>query len=270
MHFLLQHAAGFSAGLLILVFFVLRLNLPGLFIYFWCGALSLFSAVLAGIFHHFFYPSSTVLFILLAALLNIFFFILVICFRFFRDPEREISADDSIICSPADGTIRYVREIDNGNIPICEKKGTVIPVSDFAKTSLIKDGAYLIGIEMSVLDVHVNRSPVKGKIISQTHHAGSFHSLRDIAALLENERMTTIISGDDLEIGVIQIASRLVRKIISFVKPGENIQKGSRFGMIRFGSQVDVVLPKNRKMNILVQTGQHVKAGESALAVLER
>ena len=232
MEFLLQNAAGFTAGFLVLALVVIRLNLPGFFIYFWCAALSLFSAVLAVVFHHFLYPLNTVLFIILTLLLNIILFTLVICFRFFRDPERKIPVDEAIICSPADGTVRYIHEIDSGKIPICQKKGTIIPVSEFAKTDLMKDGAYLIGIEMSVLDVHVNRSPVKGIIKSQSHHAGSFHSLREISALLENERMTTIISGNDFEIGVIQIASRLVRKIVSFVKPGENISKGARIGII--------------------------------------
>ena len=198
-----------------------------------------------------------------------FFMFLGIILRFYRDPERIIPHGDDVIVSPADGTVRYIHSIRNGEIPVSEKKKRKFRLAEMTKTDLLKDGAYLIGIEMSVLDVHVNRAPVEGKIIHQKPAHGKFLSLKDILALTDNERVTTIIDTGKFRIGIVQIASRLVRRIVSYLSPGEWVEKGQRIGMIKFGSQVDVVVPKCHNIKMLVKTGDSVKAGSTILCELE-
>ena len=187
--------------------------------------------------------------------------VLAICFRFFRDPERVPPEKDNVILSPADGTIRYVQRLKDGEIPFSEKKNRVFPLIEMTKTDILSEGAYLIGIEMSVLDVHVNRAPIEGKIIYQKLSGGPFLSLRRVEALLCNERVTTIIDNGSFRIGMIQIASRLVRRIVSYLSEGMQVQLGQRIGMIKFGSQVDLVIPKLEKINIRINPGDKVKAG---------
>ena len=198
-----------------------------------------------------------------------FFTVLGIILRFFRDPERKIPQGTDVIVSPADGTVRYIHSIRNGEIPVSEKKKRKFRLTEMTKTDILNDGAYLIGIEMSVLDVHVNRAPLAGKIIHQKPVHGKFLSLKDILALTDNERVTTIIDTGEVRIGVVQIASRLVRRIVSYLSEGERVEKGQRIGMIKFGSQVDVVVPKCSHIKILVKTGDSVKAGSTVLCTLE-
>ena len=192
--------------------------------------------------------------------------IVIILFRFFRDPERSVPIDDTIIISPADGTIRYIHELDNQVIPVSDKKGRNHVLSELIKTDIIKEGSYLIGIEMSVLDNHVNRAPIAGKIIMQQPSKGKFLSLRSIDAIFENERVTTIIENGMHKIAIIQIASRLVRRIVSFHQVDTSVQQGERLGMIRFGSQVDLIIPTYENVEICIEKGEHVKAGETIIA----
>jgi phosphatidylserine decarboxylase len=198
-----------------------------------------------------------------------FFTVLGIILSFYRDPERTIPQGEHVIVSPADGTVRYIHSIRNGEIPVSEKKKRKFRLAEMTKTDLLKDGVYLIGIEMSVLDVHVNRAPVEGEIIHQKPVHGKFLSLKDILALTDNERVTTIIDTGKFRIGIVQIASRLVRRIVSYLSEGEQVEKGQRIGMIKFGSQVDVVVPKCGHIEILVKKGDSVKAGSTILCELE-
>src|SRR6185312_3412355 len=98
--------------------------------------------------------------------------------------------------------------------------------------------AVVVGISMSILDVHVNRAPIAGRVAFEKHFPGRFGSLRLPKMEFENERMTTIIENDHLQVAMVQIASRLVRQIVSFVRLGQNVALAERFGMIRLGSQV--------------------------------
>lgn len=187
-------------------------------------------------------------------------------FRFYRDPDRQIPDDPSLILSPADGTIRYIQPFQAGQIPLSEKKGKIIPLEELTRTDLLDADGLVIGIEMSVLDVHVNRVPVAGRILLQESHPGPFLSLRSLESIAQNERMTTVMDLGSHRIGVVQIASRLVRRIVSYVKVGQEMAAGQRLGMIRFGSQVDVVLPNLSGLETRVRPGHHVTAGETILA----
>lgn len=190
----------------------------------------------------------------------------LLAYRFYRDPEREIPDRDDVILSPADGTVLYVRESQNGMIPVSSKNGRSYSLEELAKTKLQSGDAYVIGIAMNFLDVHVNRAPIRGHVSLQRHFPGTFASLKNAQALTENERATTVIERDDLQVGVVQIASRLVRQIVSYVKEGEDVVAGQRIGVIRFGSQVDLIIPKRDRISVMVEPGEYVTAGETMMA----
>ena len=119
---------------------------------------------------------------------------------------------------------------------------------------------------MNYLNVHVNRAPIAGKNSFLKHIKGKFVSLKRKDAVIENERVLTVIDNGHFKVGIVQIASRLVRKIVSYLQEGQEIQKGQRIGIIRFGSQVDLVLPELASLQIQVALGTKVKAGISILA----
>jgi phosphatidylserine decarboxylase len=190
----------------------------------------------------------------------------LVAYRFYRDPERAIPPAPNVIVSPADGEVVYVRESRNGSLPTSTKGGRSYPLSELTKTTLQMRDAAVIGIAMTLLDVHVNRAPIAGRIAVSKHVPGLFGSLRRPEMILQNERMTTVIQHDDLEVGVVQIASRLVRQIVSFVHESEDVARGQRIGMIRFGSQVDLVLPLRAGLTVTVKPGDRLRAGESIVA----
>ena len=194
----------------------------------------------------------------------------ILAYRFYRDPERSVPETDSdVVISPADGEVIYVRRSEGGLLPCSTKKGRDYELVELTKTPLRADDAYVIGIAMSFLDVHVNRAPIAGKVRLRKHFPGRFGSLGRPEMVYENERATTIIERGDLEIAVVQIASRLVRQIGAYVKVGEDVALGQRIGVIRLGSQVDVVLPVCPGVQVSVQPGERVRAGQTVLAVLD-
>jgi len=193
----------------------------------------------------------------------------ILAYRFYRDPNRmPPPVDDDVVISPADGEIVYVRHSKGGVIPSSTKKGRDYDLVELTKTPLREEDAVVIGIAMSFLDVHVNRAPIAGRVRLRQHFPGRFGSLGKPEMVYENERATTVIERDDMEIAMVQIASRLVRQIASYVKVGEEVTLGQRVGVIRLGSQVDVVLPARPDVTINVQAGQRVRAGESVLALV--
>ena len=123
-----------------------------------------------------------------------------------------------------------------------------------------------LAFAMNFLDVHVNRSPMSGKITLAKHIQGLFLSLKKQEALLQNERALTVIDNGSFKVGIVQIASRLVRQIVAYLQEGQLVSCGERIGMIRFGSQVDVVLPNLPSLVVNVVPGMKVKAGLSVLA----
>lgn len=193
----------------------------------------------------------------------------ILAYRFYRDPERTPpQVDGDVLISPADGEVIYVRHSQGGMLPSSTKKGRDYELVELTKTPLRDQDAIVIGIAMSFLDVHVNRAPIAGRVRLRQHFPGRFGSLGKPEMVYENERATTVIERDDLEIAMVQIASRLVRQIASYVKVGEDVALGQRVGVIRLGSQVDVVVPARDDVVIQVRAGQRVRAGESVLALL--
>lgn len=194
----------------------------------------------------------------------------ILAYRFYRDPERTVpETPNDVVISPADGEVIYVRRSEGGLLPCSTKKGRDYELVELTKTPLRADDAYVIGIAMSFLDVHVNRAPIAGKVRLRKHFPGRFGSLGRPEMVYENERATTIIEREDIEIAVVQIASRLVRQIAAYVKVGENVALGQRIGVIRLGSQVDVVLPVRPGVEVSVSAGDRVWAGRSVLAQLD-
>jgi len=191
----------------------------------------------------------------------------VLAWRFYRDPERTPPPEDGVVVSPADGEIVYVRRSTDGTLPVATKVGRDYQLEELTKTALRSGDAFVIGIAMSFLDVHVNRSPVEGVVTMTRHFPGKFGSLRDPEMTFENERATTLIeTTTGLEVAVVQIASRLVRQIVSYVDVGQRLMQGERLGIIRLGSQVDLVVPATDALEVCVDPGDRVRAGQSVLA----
>lgn len=187
-------------------------------------------------------------------------------FQFYRDPDRVPPEGTNIILSPADGTIKYIKAINKSEIPFSSKGRERIRLSE-PLTGILKDEqGYLIGILMTYLDVHVTRTPIEGKLTYLKHIPGQFHSLKKEDAPYKNERVIEIIESDKFKIGLIQIASRLVRRILTYSKEGDELALGQRIGMITFGSQADVVLPKLQGLKIKARVGEQVYAGLSIIA----
>ncbi len=187
---------------------------------------------------------------------------------FFRDPARTIPRDPRAILSPADGKILYINCVADDEFPVAVKKGKHIPLREFTGETLQLTHGLQVGIMMSYLDVHVNRAPIGGTLERVKRIHGGFHSLKHMDSLLENERIFSIIRGPDIRVGIVQIASRVVRRIVPFVKEGDIVCQGDRIGVIRFGSQVDVLIPNGQGVSVLVERGDYVKAGLSVLARL--
>ena len=168
---------------------------------------------------------------------------------FFRDPERVTPNIKDKIISPADGKICL---IDKANPP--------------AELLLDTKEMLRICIFMNVFNVHVNRSPIKGVVEKITYKAGSFLNASLDKASEKNERNSLIINSGNKKIIVVQIAGLIARRIIGFINDGDKIEAGERFGLIRFGSRVDVYLPKGSVEDVKV--GDIVKAGETIIGSL--
>jgi phosphatidylserine decarboxylase len=189
--------------------------------------------------------------------------IFIIALRFYRDPERIPPETKRIILAPADGKVKYIKTFEKNSIPSSEKNHHTIPLDEFTGTEFIKNNGQIVGIGMSVLDVHVNRAPVAGKIILTKHISGLFLSLKNPDALLRNERATLVIDNGEFRIGIVLIASRLVRKIVIYKPEGDLVTIGERIGMIKFGSQTDVIMPES--VTITVKPGEQVYAGQTII-----
>jgi phosphatidylserine decarboxylase len=190
----------------------------------------------------------------------------LVVFRFYRDPERHPPDATDVVVSPADGEVVYVRRSHEGRLPVSSKSGRPYSLEELTKTPLQKGESVVIGIALNFLDVHVNRAPIGGEVTLYHHHKGSFRSLRELAAVFENERATTVIEHDGVRVAVVLIASRLVRRITTRVEIGQRLACGERIGAIRFGSQVDVVLPAERVGSLAVSPHDRVVAGVSIIA----
>ncbi len=184
--------------------------------------------------------------------------------RFWRTPRRKIVAKDEEIVSPADGNVIYITQIERQEVPLSIKGARFSKLEELTKTDLLDKPCWLIGINMTPFDVHKNCAPINGTVILNQHFSGKFLSLKEKDALTENERNTYVIADDRCKIGVVQIASRLVRRIDSYVEVGQEVKKGDWLGMIRFGSQVDVILPQNYEIKVKLM--DQIYAGTTILA----
>lgn len=191
---------------------------------------------------------------------------LAILFFFYRDPERIPPNENGVILSPADGKLIYIKKIEGGKVPYSQKKGKRFELSEMIKSDIFNNGGYIIGISMNFLNVHINRAPISGRVKIIKHIKGRFFSLKKEDSLLQNERVLMVITNDKFSVGIVQIASRLVRRIVSYLKEGEFVEIGQKVGMIKFGSQVDIVLPNLDGLEIQVKDGDEIKAGSSVLA----
>ena len=193
----------------------------------------------------------------------------LVLLRFWRDPERTPPSGRGLVLSPADGKIGYVVSLESGSTPMMSKQGKDYVVTELTGTNSLTAATCLVGVEMSFLDVHVNRCPIGGKVTVLKHIEGEFMSLGKEEAQFLNARCTTVIEDRSLTLAVVQIASRLVRRVESYLSLGATVTCGQRLGIIRFGSLVAVVLPQREDVQILVKPGDHVTAGVSILARYE-
>lgn len=182
-------------------------------------------------------------------------------YLFYRDPKRVPPDLDNVIIAPADGSIRYIKRVSKGTIPVSTKGKTQIPMRDFIGADMLGNGGWLIGIAMTYIDVHVNRAPIDGKIVLVKHIRGKFLSLKHGTALMVNERASIIIDNHKFKIGLILIASRMVRRIVVWARNGDPVKRGQRIGKIVFGSQTDILIPALQGLKIEVREGQQVYAG---------
>ena len=171
---------------------------------------------------------------------------------FFRDPVRTTPQGDNLVVAPADGLITMIARVP--------------PPRELAGPDGLQDAEMVrVSIFMSVFDVHINRSPVNGRVARMAYVPGKFLNADLDKASEENERQHFLIEGaGGFRIGVTQIAGLVARRILTFVHEGDSVESGQRIGMIRFGSRVDVYLPAGTGPRVLL--GQRTIAGETLLA----
>jgi phosphatidylserine decarboxylase len=181
----------------------------------------------------------------LAAVISFIATTFVLCF--FRDPERFVPARQDALVSPADGKVIIVEKVSENPFTLTE--------------------AHKISIFMNVFNVHVNRTPCEGKVEKIAYKAGKFYSADSAKGGLENEYCASVITTPQGKtVAFVQIAGLIARRIVCWLEPGDEIKRGSRIGIIRFGSRVDLYLPLETE--VLVKEGDKVRAGESVLGYL--
>jgi phosphatidylserine decarboxylase len=168
-------------------------------------------------------------------------FLALFVFSFFRDPNRMIPAEPGAVVSPADGRVVVVTDEENAG-----------------------RSGQRVSIFLAIWNVHVNRAPATGKIIKMEYRPGKFFAAMRERASLENEQNVFTLSTEAGEMVFKQIAGWIARRVVSWKKAGETVARGERIGLVRFGSRVDVWLPKEAE--ILVKVGENVKGGSSILA----
>ncbi|HQJ21494.1 MAG TPA: phosphatidylserine decarboxylase [Bacteroidales bacterium] len=184
--------------------------------------------------------------------------------RFWRVPFRKVIASENELVSPADGKVIYIRELSKNVMPVSVKNGIKATLEEFAGTNLLQNPCWQIGINMTLFDVHKNCAPAGGEILLTKHIDGEFLSLKNPLAIIKNERNTIIICNKNETTGIVQTASHLVRRIDCYINQGDKVKQGDWIGMIRFGSQVDVIFPGNYIPSVRI--GEHIYAKKTILA----
>jgi len=166
---------------------------------------------------------------------------------FFRDPERISPDEDDIVVAPADGKVILIEKIFDNRY--------------------VKEHVYKISIFMNIFNVHVNRFPLSGAVTNVYYTPGRFYSANTVRGALENEACAVAIATrNDKKLAVVQVAGLIARRIVCWVGKGDSLSRGQRFGLIRFGSRVDLYLPLEMQLEVAV--GQKVRAGETILGYL--
>lgn len=178
------------------------------------------------------------------------FMFLFFCFviRFFRIPSREYIKDESVLLSPADGTIVAIEKV--------------------VETEYFKDERVQVSIFMSVWNVHANWFPIGGQVKYFRHHHGDFLVANHPKSSTENERTTTVVKGKDIEVLFRQVAGYVARRIVSYAVEGSVVEQNSRCGFIKFGSRVDVFLPVGTE--VCVKLGDKVVGTETKIAKINK
>ncbi len=183
----------------------------------------------------------------LNAWLSLLFFVLILyTLFFFRDPDRNIPADRNPVLAAADGTVTDISEVEE---------------SEVLKTRMRR-----VGIFLSIFDVHTNRAPIEGRITYRQHHEGLCLDARSQDCSEKNEAMTWGIENPRVTVVVRQLTGAIARRIVAWAEVGDQLAKGERFGMIRFGSRTEVYLPLTA--SVLVKAGEHVAGGSTIIARL--
>ena len=186
--------------------------------------------------------------ILIKLLISIIFIDFVIfTLFFFRDPERKTPNIENAIISPADGKICLIKEVE--------------------KDKYLNNNGIQVSIFMSPLNVHVNRAPIDGEVIFKKYIPGKFHVAYVDKASELNEQTVVIFDNGKYKILMKQIAGYIARRIVNTLEVGSKVKKGEKLGMIKFGSRVDLILPKNAKLN--VKLNDVVLAGETIIASID-
>ena len=183
------------------------------------------------------YTESQSIFLTCAVLGSVQMIFALFCVFFFRDPKIKVTQGEGIILSPCNGTVMEVAEEGDEKI---------------------------VRVFLSVFSVHLQRSPVSGTVVETAHKDGKFLAAWDTRAQAENEQNVITIQGEDGAYKVRQIAGFVARRCVSWVKPGDVLKAGDKIGMIKFGSQVDLHLPKTSA--IRVKSGEKTKAGVTIMA----
>lgn len=168
---------------------------------------------------------------------------------FFRNPQRVVPPEIGVVVSPADGKVVDIEELDD---------------DEFVGGPAVK-----IGIFLSIFNVHINRAPVDGRVIGLKYRPGKYLNALRPESARENEQLAVLLESSDPPYrGMVirQITGAIARRIVCWLKPGDTLEKGEQFGMIKLGSRTELVLPKEEGLEIRTQLGEKVKAGSSILA----
>jgi phosphatidylserine decarboxylase len=166
---------------------------------------------------------------------------------FFRNPSRRVPTDPGLVVSPGDGRVLTVVEEE--------------------ERRFLKERAIRVSIFLSPLNVHINRTPCEGTVTAIAHFPGKFMMANRAGATLENEQTAVVIETDKgHRVLCVQVAGYVARRIVNWLTPGERVKRGDRYGLIRFGSRMDVYLPIGTE--IKVSAGTRVRGGESVIGVL--
>jgi phosphatidylserine decarboxylase len=176
--------------------------------------------------------------------LSLVFFILIL--QFFRNPSRKTIINDSHVIAPADGT--------------------VVVIEDVEETEYFKDKRKQVSIFMSPINVHVNRNPISGLVKYAKYHPGKYLVAWHPKSSTENERTTVVIANSKAEVLFRQIAGALAKRIVYYVREGQQVQQGNEMGFIKFGSRIDLYLPLTAQVNVQLQ--EKTRGGETIIATL--